>query len=147
MHFIPLPTRKTQIYFCSCNANCKWKFKLLTALNFCPVLNISRLYTCLFLHMVLFCKSFGTRSEPESYALQLLIKMLIRGWLTWDWSLSFYTCSRTLCLNQLLLPAAIKIIFMVDSEPDAWIWVSEHQWLSDVLGWAKKEIKEVSSTL
>ena len=54
-------------------------------LNFHLVWNTSRyerLYVCLFVFMVLFCSSFGSRSERPR-VLQLLIKMLIRC-LMWE---------------------------------------------------------------
>ena len=55
-------------------------------LNFHLVWNTSRykrLYVCLFVFMVLFCSSFGSRSKGPC-ALQLLIKMLIRWCLMWE---------------------------------------------------------------
>ena len=79
-HFIHSTTREIQIYFCSCMANYKRKFKLLTVLNFHLVWNTSRY--CLFVFMVIFRSSFGSRSERPC-VLQLLIKMLIRC-LMWE---------------------------------------------------------------
>ena len=61
-------------------------------LNFHLVWNTSRyerLYTCLFVFMVLFCSSFGSRSERPR-TLQLLIKMLIRLWLMWEGHVLLY---------------------------------------------------------
>ena len=76
-------TLKIQIYFRSSIANSKRKFKL-------PVLcaKLSSMYEqlymiCLFVFMVLFCSSLGSRSERPC-ALQLLIKMLIRWCLMWE---------------------------------------------------------------
>ena len=57
----------------------KVKPKLSSSLKYIKV----RLYVCLFVFMVLFCSSFGSRSERPR-ALQLLIKMLIRWCLMWE---------------------------------------------------------------
>ena len=57
-----------------------------SVLNFHLVWNTSRyerLYVCLFVFMVLFFSSFGSRSERPR-ALQLLIKMVIRWCLIWE---------------------------------------------------------------
>ena len=55
-------------------------------LNFHLVWNTSRyerLYVCLFVFIVLFCSSFGSRSKGPC-ALKFLIKMLIRLYLMWE---------------------------------------------------------------
>ena len=55
-------------------------------LNFHLIWNTSRyerLYVCLFVFVVLFCNSFGSRLERPC-VLQLLVKMLIRLCLMWE---------------------------------------------------------------
>ena len=115
MHFIHSTTREIQIYFASCMANSKRKFKLLCAKL---VWNTSRykwLYVCLFVFMVLFCSSCGSRSEWPR-ALQLLIKMLIRLCLKWEGLFFLYFYMQ----NSLKLAKPLSVRLMKYSNRNPW---------------------------
>ena len=78
-------------YTGECQSCSKRKFKH-CVLNFHLVWNTSiyeRLYVCIFVFVVLFCSSLGSRSERPR-ALQLLIKMLIRWCLMWEGLILLY---------------------------------------------------------
>ena len=85
MHFNHSTTHEIQMYFHSCMANSKSKFKLLCVKlsSRLKYIKVQMVYVCLFVFMVLFCSSFGSRSERPR-ALQLLIKMLIRWCRMWE---------------------------------------------------------------
>ena len=102
MLFIHSTTREILIYFHSCVANSKRKFKLLCAklsssLKYIKVRMAIRLCFCGF------CSSFRSRSE-RPHALQLLIKMLIRLCLMWEGLVLLY--------QNFFLNAQLLLVYM-----------------------------------
>ena len=107
MHIIHLMTHEIQIYFRSCMANSKRKFKLLCAKLSSNSKYIKVTNGYLFVFMVLFCSSFGSWSKRPC-ALQLSIKMLIRRCLMWE-GLLFYTGTSSLRQGSNSFKYQIKI--------------------------------------